>query len=72
MAHEHNEECERLHEALQSLQAQQQLPRGSMDATMAAQVVTPERSADPEGITPEVETEIANIRRALDALECDR
>ena len=72
MAHEHNEECERLHEALRSLQAQQQLPRGSMDANMAAQVVVAERSAGPEGVTPEVETEIAKIRQALDALECDR
>jgi hypothetical protein len=72
MAHVHTEECERLHEALQSLQAQQQPPRSSMDTNMAAQVVTPERSADPEGLTPEVETEIAKIRRALDAMECDR
>jgi len=71
MAHTHTEECERLHEALQSLQAQQQLPRGSMSA-FAGQVVLPEQSAEPEGDTPGVEGEIAELRRALDALECDR
>ena len=71
MAHVHNEECQRLHEALRSLQAQQQPPRGSMSA-FAGQVVAPERSVEPEGDTPEVEAEIEKIRRALDAIQCDR
>lgn len=71
MPHVHDAECERLHEALQSLQAQQQPPRGAM-GTFAGQLVNPERGLSPEGDTPGVETEIANIRRALDAMECDR
>lgn len=73
MAHVHNEECERLHEALQSLQSQQQPPRSSMSSFAAATpLVEPERAFSPEGLTPEVETEVRKIRRALDALECDR
>ena len=71
MAHVHNEECEQLHEALQALQAQQHPPRSSM-SEFAGQMMSPERSVRPEGDTPEVETEIARIRRALEALECDR
>jgi len=71
MAHEHDEECERLHDALESLQAQQQPPRGAM-GTFTGELVTPERGLSPEGDTPEVETEIANVRRALAALGCDR
>jgi hypothetical protein len=71
MAHVHNEECERLHEALQSLQAQQTLPRTSMGG-WTGQVVAPERLTEPEGDTDNVEVEIEKIRRALDALDCDR
>jgi hypothetical protein len=72
MAHTHTKECEELHEALEALQSQQQPPRGAVSAFANAQMVQPERATDPEGITPEVETEIARIRRALDAMECDR
>ncbi|MGE0227163.1 MAG: hypothetical protein AB7I38_01570 [Dehalococcoidia bacterium] len=71
MAHVHTEECERLHEALQSLRARQQPPRGAM-GTFAGQLVNPERGLSPEGETPGVESEIADIRRALAAMECDR
>lgn len=71
MPHAHNEECERLHEALRSLQAQQQPPRGAM-GTFDGQLVTPERGLSPEGDTAGVETEIVNVRRALAALYCDR
>jgi hypothetical protein len=72
MAHVHNEECERLHEALETLQSQQQLPRSAVSAFAEGQMVLPNRATEPEGLTPEVETEIVKIRRALDALECDR
>ena len=72
MAHVHTEECEQLHKALQALQAQQEPPRGAASAFAEAQMVVPDRAMRPEGVTPEVETEIARIRRALDALECDR
>jgi hypothetical protein len=43
-----------------------------VSAFAEAQMVLPNRATDPEGITPEVETEIVKIRRALDALGCDR
>jgi len=72
MAHVHNEECERLHEALESLQSQQQLPRSSVSSFAQGQMILPDRATEPEGLTPEVETEIARIRRALDAMECER
>lgn len=71
MSHVHNEECERLHEALRSLQAQQQPPRGAM-GTFAGHLINPERGLSPEGDTADVEVEIANVRRALEAMECDR
>lgn len=71
MAHEHNEECDNLHEALKSLQAQQQLPRSSM-STMDGGMVLPDRAVEPEGDTADVEVEIAKVRQALAALECDR
>jgi hypothetical protein len=71
MTHVHNEECEQLHEALQALQARQQPPRGAI-GIVAGQVALPERVTEPEGDTPEVETEIERIRTALEALECDR
>jgi hypothetical protein len=71
MAHVHNEECKQLHEALHALQAQQQAPRSSMSA-FAGQMVSAERSVEPEGDSAGVEEEIEHIRRALDALGCDR
>lgn len=72
MAHVHNEECERLHEALEALQTQQQPPRSAVSAFANAQMVQPERATEPEGLTPDVETEVRKIRQALEAMECDR
>ncbi|MFN8584982.1 MAG: hypothetical protein U0446_06650 [Dehalococcoidia bacterium] len=71
MPHVHDPECERLHGALRALQAQQQPPRGAM-GTLGGQLINPERGLSPEGDAADVETEIANVRRALDAMECDR
>lgn len=42
------------------------------DGTLGGQLINPERGLSPEGDTADVETEIANVRRALDAMECDR
>lgn len=71
MAHEHNEECEALQEALAGARARQSPPQRD-SALPGIQGV---RSVDPRDITPdasaELKREIANLEQALSAMGCD-
>jgi hypothetical protein len=68
MAHVHDEECGQLREALESARARQQPPRSAVGITDLA---NPVRAADPEGETGDVEREIADLQRALNAKGCE-
>ena len=74
MAHEHNDECRRLHGIVDSLVAQQEVPVGSMlsngvDVTSLSPDITahPESDSSDDG-NPQLE--LAAARQALEAIGC--